>query len=276
MSLGIKVWGPMIVLKGIGNIERSESGAVTQTLVFEGVSTAIQQFALNLPLGNRGVIQNNGPISQLSVTLGLSASDARWELDVENLQQDILKAAFLYPPGTTGGYKNSISAAARAAFISWRNGSILDSDVIRPIGNSVFVNGDVGFLASLQSLWLQGVETIPANALILKLTATFPSVSYPSVISVAPSLATTIYTSQQLIDKYNPIMYPGLPALLPGSNNGSQPLPDMPETGGTSNKQWGWRPRQVNATFIGKGQLAVQNDWEFAAWDTRIYTLATP
>ena len=281
--LGVKYqsapgYGP-IVLKGVGSLERSETGAVTQTLEYVGISTFIQQFALNLPLGNRAVVRNDGPISYLTVTLGLQANDAKWELQTESLEQDILNAPIFAPVA------NPLSQAARDAFVLWRTtpGANTPGAIIAaPSGGWPNAN-DSAFLAQLQVIWRRGQETVPANALILKLTGTYPALYIPQ-ISAAPSIATTILSSDQIYRLWVVPANQLFPFILPGVGSnasaamGGNPLPSIPNAlpnGTDTSLTWGWRPRQTDLSYIGKGMVEVAYDWEFAAWSTPPYVLST-
>ena len=246
--MNLKTTGPL------GLAERSETGACYQRFVFEGLPAIVEAYAANLPLGNKASIQNNGPVSVLTVEVGFSATDAKWEFDRENLQQDIMSAPFLNPPA--GASHAAISAEARAAFLNWKSQSIIDATPIPvPIddqGTSSEAD-DVYYLNALQTLHLQGVDTVPAKALILKLTATLPVAlfvqnpeSEPPALNVDPT-STTIYTSDEIVEAYGFTMYPGFASQLPGLINGYVPVPDYPNPL-TVNGTWGWWPRLVNAT----------------------------
>jgi hypothetical protein len=278
----VKVQGSHMNLKTTGPIglaERSETGACYQRFIFEGLPAVVEAYATNLPLGNKASIQNNGPVSVLTVEVGFSATDAKWEFDRENLQQDILSAPFLNPPA--GGPRGPISAEARAAFLNWKSQGVIDSEPIAYTGDNPDGWSDdcVWYLNALQSLHLQGVETVPAKALIMKLTATFPVAMFvqdpanePPALNVDPT-STTIYTSDQIAQAYGFAMYPGFASQLPGLPNGLVPVPSYPNPA-TVNGTWGWWPRLVNATWIGRGMVQISNDWVFACYSNYLYQLA--
>lgn len=277
--LGIKYRGAPLVLKTscYGVVRRSETGAIYQRFKLEGIASAVEAYALNLGYGNSAEIENDGPMSTLTIDVGLSATDAKWEIDTENLEQDILNAPFLYPPSPSV----SITDQARAAFVNWKSQSVLTHTAIIPAsGDPPFSGQDVIYLAALQSLALKGVETSPVDATILKLTATVPITLFiqdasgnPAPLNINTNPLIT-YSTDQIVRIYGFTMYPGLSNQIPGRSSGSVPYPSTPDPA-ACNGTWGWRPRLSNATFIGRGMVEITNDWVLSCWSNLLYTPST-
>jgi hypothetical protein len=277
--LGIKYRGAPLVLKTscYGVVRRSETGAIYQRFKLEGIASAVEAYALNLGYGNSAEIENDGPMSTLTIDVGLSATDAKWEIDTENLEQDILNAPFLYPPSP----KVAITAQARTAFINWKNqGNLTNASIAPAPGDPAFSASDNSYLASLQSLFLAGVETSPVNSTILKLTATVPITMFvddasgnPAQLNINTNPLIT-YSTDQIVSLYGFTMYPGLSNQIPGRTDGSVSYPSTPNPT-ACNGTWGWRPRLSNATFVGRGMVEITNDWVLACWSNLLYTPST-